>query len=199
MKNNWTYFLTSFVFTFLELTQNISVPLEWRGKLYCKNNPNLYGKRSENRKQNSEDLLTSHLNCKSIEDQLDLQNSVQNATKLKINLPKPVLDLFNNLLSSFHWEDIPLAVLRCDVFCDTLDVERAMKDILQWPAMKITQSDLDKSLKICLRSRLTIPVADQRQNVLMANTQGISSTSDLSPKLSVNSFTMIKLLILTLL
>jgi len=91
--------------------------------------------------------LTSHLNCKSIEDQLDLQNSVQNATKLKINLPKPVLDLFNNLLSSFHWEDIPLAVLRCDVFGDTLDVERAMKDILQWPAMKITQSDLDKSLK----------------------------------------------------
>lgn len=48
----------------------------------------------------------------------------------------------------FHWEDIPLAVLRCNVFDgDTLDVERAMADILKWPGTKITQPHLDKYFK----------------------------------------------------
>lgn len=48
----------------------------------------------------------------------------------------------------FMWEDVPSAVLRCDAFDnDTLDVERAMADILKWPGTKITQSFLDQYFK----------------------------------------------------
>jgi hypothetical protein len=47
----------------------------------------------------------------------------------------------------FHWEDIPPAVLKCDVFDDTLDVDRAMSDILKWPGTKITQAHLNTNFK----------------------------------------------------
>lgn len=102
MKKNLTYLLTNLMVAFPALAQNASAPLELKVRLYCKNNPNyMAGEvKIENGKPNLEDILTAHLNCKSINDELDLQNSIQKATKLKINLPKPVLDFFNNLLSN---------------------------------------------------------------------------------------------------